>query len=144
MFSLSIIPCWLRNQLFAWRPLGYFPKLPPAKKPGQKVDTLHCCLDVLLRGHVKVQHNGGLNAPVQAKDGSVHNLSFKVPVCFVIGDVEGHNELCTHYGSHWTSGLSHECNCPTDSANNHAVVCKYIKASYLRELHHRQDLKILK
>ena len=122
LFSLSIIPHWLWNQPFAWRPLGYFPKLPPAKKPGQNVDTLHHCLDVLLHGLVKVQHNGGLNAPVHANDGSVHNLSFKVPVCFVIGDVEGHDELCTHYGSHQTSGLSHECDCPTHSADNHAIV----------------------
>jgi hypothetical protein len=144
MFSLSIIPRWLRNQPFAWRPLGYFPKLPPAKKTGQNVDTLHRCLDVLLGGLVKVQHNGGLNAPVHANDGSVHNLSFKVPVCFVIGDVEGHDELCTRYGSHQTSGLSRECDCPTDSADNHAVLCKYIKASHLTELRRQQDLKTLK
>ena len=41
MFSLSIIPRWLWNQPFAWRPLGYFPKLPSAKKFGQNIDTLH-------------------------------------------------------------------------------------------------------
>jgi hypothetical protein len=72
--------------------------------------------------------------------------SSKVPVCFVIGDVEGHDEQCTHYGSHQTSGLSHhECNCPTDSADNHAIVCKYIKASHLTiELCRQQDLKTLK
>ena len=69
MFSLSIIPHWLRNQPFAWRPLGYFPKLPSAKKFGQNIDTLHCCLDVMLSGLVQAQRAGGLKAPVMAKDG---------------------------------------------------------------------------
>ena len=106
MFSLFIIPRWLQNQPYAWRPLGYFPKLPSAKKIGQNIDTLHHCLDILLTGLVSAQRNGGLSAPVQAKDGSQFQLCFKVPVCYVIGDVEGHDELCTRYGSHQSYRLS--------------------------------------
>ena len=105
MFSLSIIPHWLQNQPFAWRPLGYFPKLPSAKKFGQNIDTLHRCLDVMLSGLVQAQRAGGLKAPVMAKDGREFRLCFKVPVCYVIGDIEGHDELCTRYGSHSTYHL---------------------------------------
>jgi hypothetical protein len=144
MFSLSIIPRWLCNLPYAWRPLGYFPKLPSAKKIGQNIDTLHRCLDVLLTGLVSAQRNGGLSAPVQAKDGSQFQLCFKVPVCYVIGDVEGHDELCTRYGSHQSYRLSQECDCPTASADDHHVQCTYIKASFLSELRHRKDTATLK
>lgn len=139
MFSLSIIPRWLRNQPFAWRPLGYFPKLPSAKKVGQNIDILHRCLDKMLSGLVKAQHDGGLLAPVMANDYTELRLRFKVPLCYVIGDVEGHDELCTRYGSHQTAQLCRECDCPTDSADNPDVVCRYIKASYLTELRHTND-----
>jgi hypothetical protein len=82
------------------------PKLASAKKVGQNIDILHHCLDVLLSGLVKDQRDGGLTAPVQAKDGRLFELCFKVPVCYVIGDVEGHNEQCTRYGSHQSYHLS--------------------------------------
>ena len=39
MFTLSIIPRSVRNQPFAWRPLGYYPKLPSSLKKGNNMDT---------------------------------------------------------------------------------------------------------
>jgi hypothetical protein len=59
----------------------------------------------------------------------------------VIGDVEGHNKICTHYGSHWTYSLSRECDCTTKKADDPDVVCT--KASYLAELRHTKDIKTL-
>jgi hypothetical protein len=103
MFTLSIIPRYLWNQPFVWRPLGgYFPKLPSAKTVGQNINTLHHFLDVALSGLVKAQRDGGLMSPILAKDGRQFRLLFKVPLCYVIWDVEGHDDLCAHYGSHQT------------------------------------------
>ena len=118
MFTLSIIPRFLRNQPFAWRPLGYFPKLPSAKKFGHNMDTLHRFLDVLLSGLVKAQRDGGLSSPVLAKDGRQFRLRFKVPLCYVIGDVEGHDDLCVRYCSHQTKRLNRECDCLLESSDN--------------------------
>ena len=143
MFTLSIIPRFLRNQPFAWRPLGYFPKLPSAKKFGQNIDTLHRFLDVLLSGLVKAQQEGGLTAPILTKDGRQSRLCFKVPLCYVIGDVEGHDDLCARYGSHMTYRLNRECDCLTDSADNPDVVCTYLKASFLTQLRQRNDNETL-
>jgi hypothetical protein len=143
MFTLSIIPCFLRNQPFAWRPLGYFPKLPSAKKFGQNIDTLHHFLDVLLSGLVKAQQEGGLTAPILTKDGRQSRLCFKVPLCYVIGDVEGHDDLCARYGSHMTYRLNRECDCLTDSADNPDVMCTYLKASFLTQLRQRNDNETL-
>jgi hypothetical protein len=119
MFTLSIIPRWKGNQPYAWRPLGYFPKLPQAKKFGQNIDTLHRCLDVLLSGLVMAQRSSGLTTPVLRTDGSSIELCFKVPLCFIIGDVEGHNELCARYGSHQSHRLCRKCgDCLTASSDN--------------------------
>jgi hypothetical protein len=62
----------------------------------------------------------------------------------VIGDVEGHDELCTRYGSHQSYRLSRGCDCPTGSADDHDVQCNYIKASFLTQLRHRNDIATLK
>jgi len=144
MFTLSIIPRSLRNQPFAWRPLGYFPKLPSAKKFGHNMDTLHRFLDFVLSGLVKAQRGGGVTCPVMAKDGREVLLCFKVPLCYVIGDVEGHDDLCARYGSHQTSRLNRECDCPTESADNPDVKCTYVKASLLTELRRKNDNETLK
>jgi hypothetical protein len=144
ILSLSIIPRWLRNHPFAWRPLGYFPKLPPAKKVGHNIDTLHRSLDVMLSGLVSTQLASGLKGPVLANDGQEFRLCFKVPVCYVIGDVGGHNEICTRYGSRQTYFLSRECDCTTKKSDDPDVVCTYIKAIYLAELRRTKDIKTLK
>jgi hypothetical protein len=61
----------------------------------------------------------------------------------VIGDVEGHNKICTQYGSHQTYCLPLECDCTTESSDDPDVVCNYIKASYLTKLRLRKDTKTL-
>ena len=54
----------------------------------------------------------------------------------MIGDVEGHDYLCAHYGNHAnTKCLCQECDCLTDDADDLNVICNFIKASQLK-LHH--------
>jgi hypothetical protein len=55
-------------------------------------------------------------------------------VCYVIGDVEGHDELCARYGSHQTKRLNRECDCLMESSDDPYVRCKYLKASSLTAL----------
>jgi hypothetical protein len=78
---------------------------------------------------------------------AIREFCFKVPLAFVIGDVEGHDEiLCTRYHTHNTKMLSRECNCTIDDADNHEVECKYIRASdltCLRDSHNKSALKEL-
>jgi hypothetical protein len=117
--------------------------LPSAKKVGRNIDTLHRSLDVMLSGLVRAQLAGGLKGPVLVNDGQEFCLFFKVPVCCVIGDVEGHNEICTRYGSHQMYSLSQVFDCTTKKSDNPDVVCTYIKASYLAKLRHTKDIKTL-
>jgi hypothetical protein len=66
-------------------------------------------------------------------------LCFKVPLAFVISDVEGHDVLCAHYHTHSTKKLSRECDCSMEDADNHEVECEYIRASDLRRLRESRD-----
>jgi hypothetical protein len=64
LFSLSIIPHALRNHPFAWRPLGFIPKLPSSKSLGFNAITYHQVLGSILSGLVTSQRNGGIKAPL--------------------------------------------------------------------------------
>ena len=71
-------------------------------------------------------------------------LCFKVPLAFVIGDVEGHDVLCARYHTHSTKMLSRECNCSTEDADSHKVQCEYIRASDLKRLRDSHNKSALK
>jgi hypothetical protein len=94
LFSLSIIPRWLRNHSFAWRPIGFIPKLPKQRFKGQNADTTHRVLGSILSGLLTAQLKGGIKGSVRDKFNVPRQVVFKVPICFIIGDVEGHDLLC--------------------------------------------------
>jgi hypothetical protein len=109
LFSLSIIPRALRNLPFSWRPLGFIPKLPNSKAIGNNARTYHKVLASILSGLVLAQKNGGIKCGVMDKvdaHGVDREFCFKVPLAFVIGDVEGHDVLCGRYSNHSCSMLS--------------------------------------
>lgn len=148
LFSLSIIPRALRNHPFAWRPLGFIPKFSTSKSLGSNAQTYHRVLGTILSGLVRAQNNGGIKCCVLAgqldAEGAEREFCFKVPLAFVIGDVEGHDVLCARYHTHNTKMLSRECNCSMEDADNHQVDCKYIRASDLTRLRESDNKTALK
>ena len=50
-------------------------------------------LGSILSGLVTAQRNGGIKAPLLYKSVE-EEFCFKVPLAFVIGDIEGHDVLC--------------------------------------------------
>jgi hypothetical protein len=141
LFSLSIIPCWLRNHSFAWRPIGFVPKLPKQRVKGQNSETNHQILDSILSGVVTAQVKGGIKCLMSGNNfHDPKELCFKVPICFVIGDVEGHDLLCGRYSSHQTKRLGRECDCPMDDADNGFIDCNYTKAKHIKELRESNNL----
>jgi hypothetical protein len=125
MFSLSIVPLWLRNYSFAWRPLGFMKKLPSSKVRGQNMTNHHRMICSVIRGMVDAQKSGGIRCTLPDPKGIEIRLTFKVALCFVVGDVEGHDVLCGRFQSHHTKRLSRECDCPTDQASNSNFECTF-------------------
>jgi hypothetical protein len=147
LFSLSIIPRSLRNHPFSWRPLGFIPKLPLSKAKGNNARTYHKVLGSILSGLVRAQKNGGIECGVMDQVdeyGTERLFCFKVPLAFVIGDVEGHDVLCGRYHTHNTNMLSRECDCTLADADNHEVECQYIRANDLMLLRQSNDHIALK
>jgi hypothetical protein len=85
----------------------------------------HRMLKAVLRGVVDAQKSGGIKCTLRNPEGQGIRLTFKVPLCFVIGDVEGHDVLCGRYQSHHTKRLSRECDCPTDQVSNSKFECTF-------------------
>jgi hypothetical protein len=143
LFSLSIIPRWLRNHSFAWRPIGFLPKLPKQRVKGQNADTTHRVLGSILSGVVATQRRGGIRCSMRDKFNVPRVLFFKVPICFIIGDVEGHDLLCGRYSSHQTKRLCRECDCPMEDADNGFVECIYTKAKDIKDFRESNNVTLL-
>jgi len=80
LFSLSIIPQWLRVHSFAWRPLGFIRKIPPSNVRGQRSINYHRMLKAALQGIVDAQKSGGITCTIPNPEGQGIRLNFKVPV----------------------------------------------------------------
>ena len=63
------------------------------------------------------QEGGGIQTIIQFK-GALHNVIFKIPVAFVIGDCEGNDRLCGRYKSHNSKFLCRDCDCLSEFGDN--------------------------
>jgi hypothetical protein len=139
MFTLSIIPRHLRNQPFAWCPLGFIPKLPAQTFQGQNNANTHRVLDSLLSGLVESQREGGVTCSIRNPSGEAIPLCFKVPLCLSIGDVEGQDLQVGRYASHQTTVLNRECDVTMENADNGDVICNYTVAKDIQALRENND-----
>jgi hypothetical protein len=97
--------------------LSFCPLFPSPSFCSGSMSTLFFLASSLLGGSKWTIHN---------YDGQGTHLTFKVPLCFLIGDVDGHDLLCGFYWSHHTKRLSsQECDCPTDKASNSKSDCTF-------------------
>jgi hypothetical protein len=106
MFSLSIIPQWLQVYSFTWQPLGFVKKLSSNPVHGQNMTNHHQMLKAVFCKVVDAQKAGGISCTLPNPEGQGIHLTFKVPLCFIVGDVKGHDMLCGHYQSHHMEFLS--------------------------------------
>ncbi len=143
MMTLSIIPRYLRNQPFAWHPLGFVPKLPAQSSLGQNSTNNHQILEELFSGLEQVQKEGGITCSIPNTSGKSIELCFKVPLCLSVGDVQGNDILCSRYASHTINTLNRECNVSLEDADNGDIVCNYTHASDIQALHENDDHKTL-
>ena len=101
LFTLSILPRHIRNQAWAWHPLGFIPKFESHHSCGQNMQALHLVLTHILSGLCGIQEIGHLTTVVLPPSLSQQiTLTFKVPIAFIVGDVKGHDKLCGRYKVH--------------------------------------------
>jgi hypothetical protein len=69
---------------------------------GQNVYTTYQVIDSILSENITAQLKGGIKRSTMSNkfSSALIELCFQVPICFVIGDVEGHDLLCGRYSNH--------------------------------------------
>ena len=83
--------------------------------------------------------------PLSSLQSSQITLAFKVPIAFIVGDVEGHDKLCGRYKVHHNiKQLCHKCDCLLEDVDDPNVCCIWTRASDIALLVNLWDLKALK
>jgi hypothetical protein len=106
-----------------------------------KSQRLHLMLDCILESFKAAQLPGALsNTKIRlGREEKVVNLY--VPLQFIIGDVEGGDQLCSRWSYRLTTcrRMCRTCNVSTLNCNKTTIRCKRIEVAKIRALYERQD-----
>jgi hypothetical protein len=153
-FYIDFLHLQCRRSADAWRPLGYvcnedvFFSGPERTKhtPAGKSLRLHKILDCILESFKAAQQPGALsNSKIQL--GRVSKIvNLYIPLQFIIGDVEGGDQLTSryHYRLKDCNRICRTCDVSTANCNRSNHFCKRIKVATIKNLYLRQDLEALK
>lgn len=103
MFTTSLFKRNIRNQAHAWRPLGYVPidrnyysgPQWDALKSNVKSFRLNMMFDMVLQSFRAAQVEGALKIPLKLGN-LTKDVNLKVPLAFIIGDIQGGDGICGH------------------------------------------------
>ena len=136
LFTTSILNQKMRNLPIAWRTLGYINDLSLIQSAAEnqryskelKAERLHAIFKTVLASLIEAQQAGALdNIPLQFGD-VTKNVNLKVPVIFIIGDMQGGDKICCttcHY-SNKLNRLCRKCNVRGDESGDPLVNCMRI------------------
>ena len=152
--SLGIFTEKCRRSAYAWRPLGYIANENVfysseelnENTPDGKCLCLHKILDCILESFKAAQVPGALNNSLVrlGKESKVVNLY--VPLQYIIGDVEGGDDLCSRqrYRGKACPRLCRTCDIPTEDCARTDIDCTRIRVADVKALFIAQDLEALK
>ena len=151
--SLGIFTEQARRNPSFWRPLGYITNESIDFAAGEKAELsadlksarFHKILEGILLSFIKAQQPDQLNG-INMQLGPHHKLiNLYVPLAFVIGDIEGGNQLTGYRGFTRLDcpRVSMTCDCTTMNASNTQVRCNRIKQGDVKALVRRNDVRAL-
>lgn len=143
-FTLGIFKRHIRRKPIAWRNFGLIPgKLGELENSGAKrvkakdvswhrIRDWHYVCEFLMSDFAALQ---------KQKDGLEFELfgnycRLKIPIMFFIGDIEGHDKLCTRRGAHggYMNGVTHSCKIEREVCGNPGQTCEYFTAKEIASL----------
>ena len=149
LFTTSILNQKIRNLPIAWRTLGYINDLSLIQSAAEdknnstekKAERLHAIFKTILASLIEAQKPGALdNIPIRF--GNVTKVvDLKVPVLFIIGDMQGGDKICTtacHY-SNKMNRLCRKCNVRGRDSGNPLVRCKRISMEKMSQFVNDDD-----
>ena len=161
VFTLSIFNEALRNRPCAWRPLGYIYDLNQhgkamnttdkkkirKMKPEEKCARHHMILKVILKELVAIQQTGGIhNVDIQLGPMKKENVTVKVPVGMILGDMQGGDKHCgsvVGYSSNMAR-LCRQCNVSGEESGDPWVECQKMCMNKIKQYVLNNDVEQLK
>jgi hypothetical protein len=152
LFTTSILNQKMRNLPIAWRTLGYINDLSLIQSSAEdknlskevKAQRLHAIFKTLLASMIEAQEDGALDDIPISFGGITKMVNLKVPVIFIIGDMQGGDKICCttcHY-SNKLHRLCRKCNVRGDESGDPLIECKKINMVRIMQLvkDNRQDI----
>ena len=152
LFTTSILNQKMRNLPIAWRTLGYINDLSLLQSSAEdknlskelKAERLHSIFKTILASLIEAQQAGALDDIPISFGGQCKRVNLKVPVIFIIGDMQGGDKICCttcHY-SNKLNRLCRKCNVRGDESGDPLVQCKRISMVKMMKLveDDRQDI----
>ena len=123
--TLGILNRKTRNLANSWFHLGYFPKLNTSK---HKLQDKHDIYSYLMKDIKTISHHNGFSWDLEI-DGVTHPIVFKPAIQFIIGDCEGHDEICGRKKGHSLQmhGLCRDCDCLVQQADDPNHDCHFLQ-----------------
>ena len=144
-FTLGLFKRSVRNRPQAWRTLGmipgkigdlvpYVPNFKKSSMGEMRVNDWHTVVAYILSDLKEAQNQNGLTWDINGKQCCLH-----IPVIYIIGDIEGHDKVCSRKAghSHLMNGVTHSCNIQRSNCSNINAKCRYLKE---QEVFHQQRL----
>jgi hypothetical protein len=141
-----------RNPMF-WRPLGYianelveFSAMEQKEfKSDVKNQRLHNIIRGILRTYIAAQAPDQLNGINLQLGPHSKVVNLYIPLAFIIGDIEGGNQLSGYRGFSRMDcpRVSMTCDCSTENAANIRVTCNRIKQADVQQLVRNNDIAAL-
>lgn len=154
MMSLAIFTEEARRKSFAWRPLGYIANedyyFSAAERdensPDVKNHRFHVQLHEILKSFETAQAPGALEGIKLQLGGTSQIVNLYVPLQYIIGDVEGGDQLCSRYSYRGAAcqRLCRTCNVSTENAGRTDLFCKRVRVADIRRIVALQDEAELK
>ncbi len=134
LFTTSILNQKSRNLPIAWRTLGYINNLSLIQSSTEdknlskelKAERLRTIFKTLLASIIEAQESGALDDIPITFGGVTKIVNLKVPVIFIIGDMQGGDKICCttcHY-SNKLHRLCRKCNVRGDESEDPLVQCR--------------------
>ena len=127
-FTLGIYNLATRNQPYAWRTIGFIPKVhfKGEYTSEQKIQDYHTSLRWILDEFIQCQKAGGISWQLTFK-GKKYDVILQIPVLYIIGDTEGHDKMCARTGSNnqKSKRICRACDCSPLDADDPNYDCRY-------------------
>ena len=102
MFTTTLFDYKTRNKAQAWRPLGYIPieKNFHSSAQWKKMDRNlkstreNLFYETVLQSFIEAQKDGALDGVPLTLGNKTKMVNFKVPLAFIIGDIQGGDNIC--------------------------------------------------